>query len=72
MTSRHVITGRATSTGCSVTRLCHGSGNCRMQTMSPVPHALAMSQVSVTKASGLSNAPGAERSPNGKWRYRDT
>ena len=30
----------------------------------PVPHALTVSQVSVTKAGGLSDAPGAERSPN--------
>ena len=34
--------------------------------MSPVPRALTMSRVSVAKASGLSDAPGAERSPNGK------
>ena len=33
---------------------------------SPVPHALTMSQVSVTKAGGLSDTPGAESSPNGK------
>ena len=34
--------------------------------MSPVPHALTASRVSVTKAGGLSDAPGAERSLNGK------
>ena len=32
----------------------------------PVLHTLTVSQVSVTKAGGLSDAPGAERSPNGK------
>ena len=31
-----------------------------------VPCALTASQVSVTKAGGLSDAPGAERSPDGK------
>ena len=31
-----------------------------------VPRALTASQVSVTKAGGLSDAPGAERSPYGK------
>ena len=41
-------------------------GNCHLQMTSPVPHALTASRVSVTKAGGLSDAPGAERSPNGK------
>ena len=44
----------------------HGPSNHRLQTKSPVPHTLTASQVSVTKAGGLSNAPGTERSPNGK------
>ena len=44
---------------------------CKM--MLSVPHALTTSWVSVTKAGGLSDAPGAERSPDGKkWRYCDT
>ena len=33
---------------------------------SPVPHALTTSRMSVTKAGGLCDAPGAERSPNRK------
>ena len=33
---------------------------------SPVPYALTASWMSVTKASGLSDTPGAERSLNGK------
>ena len=37
---------------------------CKM--MLPAPHALTASWVSVTKAGGLSNAPGAERLPDGK------
>ena len=65
MTSHHVITGRATSTGCSVTQFMSRPQQ-RLQMTSPVPHALTMSRVSVTKAGGLSDAPGAERSPNGK------
>ena len=36
------------------------------KTTSPVLHALTASQVSVTKAGGLSNAPGAERLPDRK------
>ena len=44
----------------------HGPGNHHLQTTSPVPCTLTTSRVSVTKAGGLSNAPGAERSPNGK------
>ena len=37
---------------------------CRM--MLTVPRGLTVSRVSITKASGLSDAPGAERSPGGK------
>ena len=44
----------------------HGPSNRHLQTMSPVRRALTASQVSVTKAGGLSDAPGAERSPNRK------
>ena len=33
---------------------------------SPVLCTLTMSRMSITKAGGLSDAPGAERSPNGK------
>ena len=44
----------------------HSPSNRRLQTTSPVPCALTASWASVTKASGLSDAPGAERSPNGK------
>ena len=46
--------------------LCHGPGNCHLQTMLLVLCTLTASWVSVTKASGLSNAPGAERSLNRK------
>ena len=51
MTSRHVITGCATSTGCSV-----------MQFMSRSRQPPFANDI----ASGLSDAPGAKRSPNGK------
>ena len=34
--------------------------------MLSVPHTLTASRVSVTKAGGLSDTPGAERSPDGK------
>ena len=44
----------------------HGPGNHHLQMMSPVPRALTASRVSVAKAGGLSDAPGAERSPNVK------
>ena len=66
MTSCHVIMGCATSTGCSMMHLHHGPGNRHFQMMSLVPHALTASWVSITKTGGLSDAPGAERSPNGK------
>ena len=67
MTSRHVITGRVTSTGCLVTWfMSRPLATAVLQMTSPVPHALTTPQVSVTKAGGLSDAPGAERSPNGK------
>ena len=36
------------------------------KTMLLAPHALTASQVSITKAGGLSNAPGAARLPDGK------
>ena len=36
------------------------------KTTLPALHTLTASQVSVTKAGGLSNAPGAERLPDGK------
>ena len=73
MMSHHVIMGRATSTGCSVMRFTSQPGNRHLQMTSLVPHALTASQVSVTKASDLSDAPGAERSPNQeRWRYHDT
>ena len=48
------------------------AGNCRLQTTSPVPCALTASRVSVTKAGGLSDAPGTESHRTGRWRYRDT
>ena len=44
----------------------HGPGNRHLQMMSPVPCALTASWMSIAKAGGLSDAPGAERSPNGK------
>ena len=65
MMSRYVITGRATSTGCSVMRFMSRPRQPLLQTMSPVPHTLTTSRASVTKAGGLSDVPGAERSPNG-------
>ena len=41
--------------------------------MSPVPCTLTVSQLSITKAGGLSDTPGTERSTGGgKQRYRDT
>ena len=44
----------------------HGPGNHCLQMMLPVPCTLTTSRVSITKAGGLSDALGAERSPNGK------
>ena len=41
-------------------------GNHCLQMTSPVLRTLTASRASVTKASGLSDAPGAERSPNGE------
>ena len=66
MMSCHVITGCVTSTGCSVTHgLHHNPSNRCLQTMSLVPHALTVSRLRVTNASGLSDTPGAERSTGG-------
>ena len=62
MTSRHVITGRVTSTGCSVTQFT--SRPRQLPFANDV--ASTASRVSVTKASGLSDTLGAERSLNGK------
>ena len=66
MTSRHIIMGHGTSTGCLVTQFTSQPSNRHLQMTSLVPHALTTSRVSITKAGGLSDAPGAERSPNGK------
>ena len=52
--------------------LCHGPGNRHLQMMLPVPRALTMSRLSITKAGSLNDALGAERSMGqGSWRYRD-
>ena len=67
MTSRHIIMGHVTSTGCSVMRFTSRPRDPpHLEMTLPVLHTLTMSWVSVTKAGGLSDAPGAERSPNRK------
>ena len=66
MMSHHIITGCATSTGCSVMRFMSWPGNRHLQTMLPVLCTLTASWVSITKAGGLSDTLGAARSPDGK------
>ena len=67
MTSRHVIMGCATSTRCSVMRFTPRPRQPSFaNNVASTACTLTASQVSVTKAGGLSDAPGAERSPNGE------
>ena len=66
MTSRHVIMGCVTSTGCLVMRFMSQSRQPSFANNVTGTHALTVSRVSITKAGGLSDALGAERSPNGE------
>ena len=67
MMSRHVITGRVTSTRCSVMRFMSQPRQPSFANdVAGTARALTASRVSITKAGGLSDAPGAERSLNGE------
>ena len=67
MMSRHVITGCVTSTRCSVMRFTSRPRQLPFANdVAGTACTLTASWVSVTKAGGLSDAPGAERSLNGK------
>ena len=67
MTSCYITMGHATSTRYSVMWFMSRPQQLPFAKMALlVPRALTVSQVSVTKAGGLSDAPGAERSPYGK------
>ena len=64
--SHHVITGRVTSTGCLVMQFTSWSQQLSFANDIACTMRLTASRMSITKAGGLSDAPGAERSPNGK------
>ena len=62
MTSRHVIMGHATSTGCSVTRFVSRSRQPLFANNVAGTARLTAPRLSVAKTGGLSDTPGAERS----------